>query len=70
MKPYEFQINLGYTEKLICGCGIAPNKKQTELAVRAYTAPSLRMLLRKIIHKTGLRVEQIVLTFAPGGPQP
>lgn len=66
MKTHEFQVNLGYGKKTICGCGIAPNKEQTELSVRAFTAPNLRMLLRKICRITGIRVEQIVLTFSPG----
>jgi hypothetical protein len=63
MTKYEFQVNLGFGKKTICGCGMTPD------GVRAFTAPSLRMLLRKICRVTGIRVEQIVLTFSPG-PKP
>jgi hypothetical protein len=62
-KTYEFQVNLGFGKKTVSACGTGPN------GLGGFTAPSVRMLLRKIIKKTGIRIEQVVLTFQPS-PQP
>lgn len=63
MKKYEFQVNLGFAKDRVSGCGSTPD------GVRAFFAPSLRMLLRKIVKQAGIRIEQVVLTFQPS-PQP
>jgi hypothetical protein len=63
MKKFEFQVNLGYGKKHISGCGYTPE------GTMVFFATSLRMLLRKIVKKTGIPIEQIALTFQPS-PQP
>jgi hypothetical protein len=59
MVKYEFQVNLGFGNRCVSGCGMTPD------GVKVFIAPSIRMLLRKIIKKTNIKINQIVLTFQP-----
>ena len=63
MKKYEFQVNMGFGLNMMSACGYVDTKT---IAVSART---LRLLLRKIIKKTNLKIEQIILSFQPN-PQP
>jgi hypothetical protein len=59
MKKFEFQVNMGFGLNVMSACGYDGTET---IAVSART---LRLLLRKIIKKTGLKIEQIVLSFQP-----
>jgi hypothetical protein len=58
-KKYEFQVNLHFTDKVVSVCGSAPE------GPRVIFARSLGWIPKAIQKKTGLKLEQIVLTFQP-----
>jgi len=53
MVKYEFQVNMKYSERVISACGV----------LGVVVAPSLPELLRRIMRKFHIRLDQIVLTF-------
>jgi hypothetical protein len=53
MAKYEFQINMRFGEFVISACG----------AKGVVRAPSLPELLRRIMRKFHIRLDQIVFTF-------
>ena len=55
MKKYEYQINMKFGDRVISACGIKG----------ALTAHNLPTLLRRIIRKHSIKLEQIVLSFQP-----
>ena len=55
MKKYSYQINMKFGNKTISACGIKG----------AITAHNLPTLLRRIVKKHNIKLEQIVLTFQP-----
>jgi hypothetical protein len=58
-KRYDFQVNLHFTDRQVSACGMGP-----EECLVVFTR-SLSGIPKAIQKKTGLRLEQIVLSFQP-----
>jgi hypothetical protein len=65
MKHHEFQVNLHFTDKQVSAAGYSKVVGQSTKSVVCVFARSLSGIPKAIQKKTGLRLEQIRLTFQP-----
>lgn len=64
MGKYEFQVNLHFTDGQVSACGSCHINSYKAETIAVF-ARSLSGIPKAIQKKTGLRLEQIVLTFQP-----
>lgn len=65
MRRCEFQVNLHFSDKQVSACGYSKVVGQSTKSTVVIFARSLSGIPKAIQKKTGLRLEQIRLTFQP-----